>query len=326
MFALISRTPATGVLPLLLVFLTSMVQAFQSTGRVTIIPRASAPAQDGDVSLRADAAMVLVPVQVSTRIGRPIVDLTREAFRIYEDGIQQTINYFVQEDAPVSVGLLFDSSASMREKKRQAVEAAAAFFRTARAEDEFFLIEFDEKPRMELPFTSDTVALSREIGRMRPFGRTSLFDAIGLALDVMKRARHERKALVILSDGGDNRSRRTYSSIKGSLLESDVQIYAMGVFAPPGEDEDSPEEAEGPGLLSNLAELTGGRLFPVTALELPTIGARIGEFLRSQYLLGYSPVDERRNGTYRRITVELADPPGASVRVMYRRGYYAPNQ
>ncbi len=197
-------------------------------------------------TLRVDSSLVLIPAQVTTREGSPIMDLKRKDFRIYEDGAEQEISYFAKDDAPVSVGLLLDSSGSMRNKKQKSSEAAAAFFRTANTEDEFFLIEFDERPRLAVPFTKDIDLLYNEISHTKPYGRTSLFDAIHMALGVMKEASHERKALVILSDGGDNRSRRTFTAIKGDVLEADVQLYAMGIFDPSGASHNSREEAEGP--------------------------------------------------------------------------------
>ena len=137
--------------------------------------------------------LVLIPAQVTTREGAPILDLKRQDFRIYEDGAEQEISYFAKDDAPVSIGLLLDSSGSMTNKKQKSSEAAAAFFRTANSEDEFFLIEFDERPKLAVPFTRDTDLLYREITHTRPFGRTSLFDAIHMALGVMKKASHDRK-------------------------------------------------------------------------------------------------------------------------------------
>ena len=148
------------------------------------------------------------------------MDLKRKDFRIYEDGAEQEITYFAKDDAPVSIGLLLDSSGSMKNKKQKSSEAAAAFFRTANSEDEFFLIEFDERPKLAVPFTTDTDLLYHEISHARPYGRTSLFDAIHMALGVMKAARHERKALVIVSDGGDNRSRHTFTRDQGRCARS----------------------------------------------------------------------------------------------------------
>jgi len=255
------------------------------------------------------------------------MDLKRQDFRIYEDGAEQEISYFAKDDAPVSIGLLLDSSGSMRNKKQKSSEAAAAFFRTANSEDEFFLIEFDDRPKLVLPFTKDTDLLYHEISHARPYGRTSLFDAIHMALGVMKAAQHERRALVIVSDGGDNRSRRTFTAIKGDMLEADVQLYAMGIFDPEGASQGSREEAEGPQVLDNLAEITGGRHFPVLNLgTLPEVSTRIGQLLRNRYLIGYNPTNASRDGRYRGIKLNLAAAADPGVHVQYRKGYYAPQQ
>jgi VWFA-related protein len=274
-----------------------------------------------------DSSLVLIPAQVTTREGAPIMDLKRQDFKIYEDGAEQEISYFAKDDAPVSIGLLLDSSGSMRNKKQKSSEAAAAFFRTANSEDEFFLIEFDDRPKLVLPFTKDTDLLYHEISHARPYGRTSLFDAIHMALGVMKAAQHERRALVIVSDGGDNRSRRTFTAIKGDMLEADVQLYAMGIFDPEGASQGSREEAEGPQVLDNLAEITGGRHFPVMNVgTLPEVSTRIGQLLRNRYLLGYNPTNASRDGRYRGIKLDLAAAADPGVHVQYRKGYYAPQQ
>lgn len=285
-----------------------------------------APKSFPEPTLRVDSSLVLIPAQVRTREDSPILDLTRKDFRIYEDGAEQKITYFAKDDAPVSIGLLLDSSGSMQKKKKKESEAAAAFFQTANSRDEFFLIEFDNHPKLAVPFTGDTDLLYHEITHTRPFGQTSLFDAIHMALDVMKGAHHDRKALVIISDGGDNRSRRTFTAIKSDVLEADVQLYAMGILNPEGAAS-SPEESKGPELLDELAQLTGGRHFPILNLgSLPEVSAKIGELLRDQYLLGYHPTNLSRDGRYREIRLDVAGPVDSGVHVRYRKGYYAPRQ
>jgi Ca-activated chloride channel homolog len=299
------------------------IQIVRTRSRETRPTDASFP----EPTLRVDSSLVLIPAQVTTHEGAPIMDLKRKDFRIFEDGAEQQISYFAKDDAPVSIGLLLDSSGSMRNKKEKSSEAAAAFFRTANSEDEFFLIEFDDRPKLVLPFTKDTDLLYHEISHARPYGRTSLFDAIHMALGVMKAAHHERKALVIVSDGGDNRSRRTFTAIKGDMLEADVQLYAMGIFDPKGASQSSRGEAEGPQVLDNLAEVTGGRHFPVMNVgTLPQVSTRIGQLLRNRYLLGYNPTNTSRDGRYRGIKLDLAAATDPGVHVQYRRGYYAPQQ
>jgi VWFA-related protein len=286
-------------------------------------------AEPAPAPLRVDSSLVLVPVHVTTPFGLSVTDLKKADFHVFEDNVEQPITQFAKDDAPISIGLVFDASASMRNKIHKSSEAAAAFFKTANREDEFFLVEFNERPRLAIPFTSDSDELYNHIVHTRTTGRTSLLDAIHMALLQMKKASNERKAIVIVSDGGDNCSRYSVGQIKNALVESEVQVYAMGIFDP----EDSPkkrpaEERRGPELLSELAEMSGGRHYPIDDLNrLPEISERIGLELRNQYVIGYSPANLERDGKYRKIKLELAPPDGMpALRTQYRRGYYAPNQ
>jgi len=276
--------------------------------------------------LRIDSNLVLIPVHVTTAAGTSVTNFSPEHFHLFEDNAEQKITHFAKDDAPISIGLVFDSSGSMHNKIRKSSEAAATFFKTANAEDEFFLVEFNEHPKLTVPFTPDSGEICRRIAHIRPFGRTSLLDAIHLALVQMKGAHNLRKAIVILSDGGDNRSRYTTSEVKNAMRETDVQMYAMGIFDPEEIRRKTSEEEKGPKLLDELAEQTGGRLYFVDNLDdLTTISARIGNELRNQYLLGYSPNNASRDGKYRRVRVNLSAPPDMpNLRSYYRRGYYAP--
>lgn len=288
------------------------------------LPQAALPPSN----LRADASMVLVPAQVVDLSGAPVVNLRREDFRVFEDGVEQKITDFTREDSPVSVGFLFDSSASMRNKMHQSSQAADAFFKTANKGDEFFLVEFNERARLSVPFTTDPGEVYKRVSRVRPLGRTSLLDAVHLALVQMKRAVHPRKAIVIVSDGGDNRSRYTAPQIMNAMRESEIQIYSMGIFDPMDQRKRTPEEKNGPELLGDLAKESGGQYFSIDNIDdLPAISERIGQQLRNQYLLGYSAADRARDGKYHQIKVELAPRvKTAEWEVRYRRGYYAPVQ
>jgi VWFA-related protein len=289
-------------------------------------PRAVPAKGFPEVHLRVDTSLVLVPVHATSKIGTSITDLTEENFRVFEDGVEQKVAYFSKQDAPLSVGLVFDSSGSMTRKIRKSAEAAAAFFKTANAGDEFFLVEFGERPKLMMPFTTDSDQVYKKIVQSRPFGRTSLIDAIHMALVQMKNARHARKAIVILSDGGDNRSRLSRREIKGALIESDVQMYAMGIFDRDDVAKATPEEENGPRLLDELAAQTGGRVYPVDNLnDLASISATLGNALRNEYLLGYVPSNESRDGKYRQVKVRLTVSDGMpALNVSYRHGYYAP--
>jgi VWFA-related protein len=278
--------------------------------------------------LRVDAPLVLVPVHVSTPLGAPVTNLGKEDFRVFEDNTAQTVTHFSKEDAPLSVGLLLDASGSMRHKMRKSSEAAGQFLRTSNPEDEFFLIEFSERPRLSLGFTQDSAGIQKRILHAKALGRTSLLDAVHLALSQMKKAQNSRKALVILSDGGDNHSRYSEGEIKEAVRESDVQVYAMGILDPNDSPKRAAEERNGPRLLDELAQESGGRFFPVESLDdLPDVCARIGTQLRNQYVLGYSPTNPARDGKYRRIKVTLAVPEKATpLKIRNRSGYYAPAQ
>src|SRR5258708_14013973 len=190
--------------------------AFQNAaldGPVTIVPRArpilaeAAEEAPPAAHLRVDSALVLIPVHVSTQLGTPVTNLTKDNFRLLEESVEQPISYFIKEDAPISVGVLVDMSGSMHDKIRKSAEAAAKFFHTANAEDEFFLVEFCDRARLAVPFPNDPDEIYRHIPRARPLGRTALYDAVHLALAPMKNPRHERKALLITSAGARNPTR-----------------------------------------------------------------------------------------------------------------------
>ncbi len=303
-------------------------QSPPTDGPISITPaKRSAPVDPASgAAIRVDAALVLIPANVTTSTGAPVTTLTRDDFRLFEDGAEQKITLFRQDDAPISIGLLFDASGSMRDKMRMACEAAAAFFRTANPEDEFFLVDFGNRPKVRAGFTPDSQQVFRQITGLRPFGRTSLLDAIDLALRQMRNARNARKALVIFSDGGDNFSRRTPGQIKNALLESDVQLYAMGIFDTSAHKH-TPEERDGPKLLDELATHSGGQHYPVKLDDLPGISARISSQLRTEYLLGYSPADTVHDGKYHRVKVSLVTPESErQYHTSYRQGYYAPAQ
>jgi Ca-activated chloride channel homolog len=305
---------------------TALAQNVAIVPRVPPSPRSQQPNLPETV-VRVDSALVLIPAHVTHAWGDPVTGLTTDRFHIYEDDVEQTIASFSSEDAPLSIGLLFDASGSMRNKMDKACEAAATFFRTANAEDEFFLVEFSGRVKVSVPFTPSANDLYQRITHIKPSGQTPLFDAIHVALKEMKGARNSRKALVILSDGGDNWSTHTFRQIRDALIESDVQVYAMGIFDDPESNQHrAPEEVKGPMTLDDLTTQTGGRLFAVDQLEdLPRIAARISRELREQYVLGYYSKNASRDGKYRRVKVRvMGELPG--VRVFYRTGYYAPKE
>lgn len=306
-----------------------IVLAFQNAGPIEPRVHLTATAKPEPlprVDLRVDVPLVLIPVHVTNDLGATVTNLAKSSFHLFEDGVEQKISHFASDDAPCSVGFLFDASGSMRNKLRKSSEAAGAFFKTANTEDEFFLIEFNDHPRLLMPFTQNAEAVYRHIQRIKPVGRTALLDAIHMALVQMKSAKNLRKAIVIVSDGGDNLSRYTESEIKSAMREADVQVYAMGIFDLDDSPKRTPEERNGPKLLDELAEQTGGRHYPVNNLdELPTVCERIGNELRNEYLIGYSPTNDAEDGTYRKVKVTVSAQEGMpSLRAHNRQGYYAP--
>jgi len=281
-----------------------------------------------ETHLRVDSSLVLIPVQVTTSTGTSVTSLSQDNFELFDEGVEQKITHFYREDGPISIGLLFDSSGSMRNKILQSSEAAAAFLRTANSDDEFFLVEFGDRPKLAVPFTPDADAIFRGILHNKPLGRTSLLDAILMSLVEMKHARNTRKAIVILSDGGDNSSHYTPRQIRNALLESDLQVYAIGIFDSNPVHRLAAEERNGPLLLDDLAEQTGGRLYQITNLDnLANTSARLSRDLRSQYVLGYSPSNQARDAKYHRVKLKVIPPEGTPrLRTYYRRGYYAPSE
>jgi len=279
-------------------------------------------------SIRIDTTLVAVNVTVTDPLNRFVTGLEKQHFRLFEDKVEQSIVNFSSEDAPLSVGLVFDTSGSMGSKLQKSRQAVAQFFKTANPEDEFFLIEFNDRPQLVAPFTTNAEDIQNQLTFTQSKGRTALLDGIYMAMHEMKKAHNPRKAILIISDGGDNSSRYTESEIKNAVREADVQVYAIGIFEPMSSRGRTAEELAGPGLLSEIAEQTGGRHFPVENLsELPDIAAKIGIELRNQYVLYYSPKNQERDGKYRHVNVKLVQPRGLPpLKAFYRLGYYAPTQ
>jgi len=280
------------------------------------------------VDIRVNKELVLINVTVTDPLNRFVTGLEKQHFRLFEDKVEQTITSFSSEDAPISIGLVFDTSGSMGAKLQKSRLAAAEFFKTANPSDEFFLVQFNDRPQLSVPFTTDTDKIQSALTFTQSKGRTALLDAVYLAMHEMKHARNPRKAILIISDGGDNSSRYTETEIKNAVREADVQIFAIGIFESPATRGRTPEEAAGPSLLNELAEQTGGREYAVeNPAELPDIAAKIGTELRNEYILGYTPTNQERDGKYRRVQVKLNPPRGLPpLRAYYRLGYYAPSQ
>lgn len=275
--------------------------------------------------IRMNVDLVLVPVTVTDPMNRLVTGLEQEDFKIFENNGEQRIKSFAAEDAPVSIGIIFDLSGSMTSKLVRAKESILQFIKTANPQDEFFVIGFNDRPELIEDFTSSPEDIQARLATVRSGHRTALLDAIYYGVAKMREARHERKALLIVSDGGDNRSRYTEGEVRSQVRESDVEIYAMGIFDPYAA---TPEERTGPLLLNELCEETGGRMFRVDDVsEMSDIAEKISTELRNQYVIGYTPRDLRRDGKWRKVKVKLNPPQGLPpLTVHARTGYYAPLQ
>jgi Ca-activated chloride channel homolog len=275
--------------------------------------------------IRVDVNLVLVPVTVTDPLNRLVTGLERQDFFLYENNALQKIKTFSSEDAPVSIGIIFDLSGSMTDKINRARNSILEFLHTANPQDEFFVIGFNDRPELITDFTADVDNIEARLLTVKPGHRTALLDAIYFGLNKMKQAKNERKALLVVSDGGDNRSRYTENEVRAVVRESDVQIYSIGIF-----DQYAPtrEEQLGPILLHDVSEETGGQLFRVDDLaDMADIATKISAELRNQYVLGYRSEDIKRDGKWRKLKVKLVPPEGLpQLTVHARTGYYAPLQ
>jgi len=329
---------ASVLLPVLLLALgcTLASLAQVSINDVHVTPRVEPPKANAmdtiDPSLKThtkpvkvDVSLVLVPVTITDPMNRLVTGLDKENFQLYENKEAQELRTFSSEDAPVSIGVIFDMSGSMTSKIERAREAVIEFFKTANPQDEFFMVTFSDKPEAVSDFTSAVEDIQSKLVYAIPKGRTALLDAIYLGVSKMRQAKYQKKALLIISDGGDNHSRYTEGEIKSTVKEADVMIYAIGIY-----DHYFPTEEErlGPGLLSDIAELTGGRAFTIdNPNDLADVATKIGIELRNQYVLGYRPKNPGHDGKWRKIKVKLIPPKGLPpLRVYAKTGYYAPSE
>jgi VWFA-related protein len=269
--------------------------------------------------------LVVVPVSVTDHSNRFVVGLEKQNFSIYEDGVQQKIAQFSGEDVPLSIGILVDTSASMGSKLSTSREAVAEFLKTMNPQDEAFLIEFNSRADLSVPFTRKSEEIKDKLASATPDGTTALLDAVNLGVQTMKGAHNARKALLLISDGGENSSSYSATEVKEMIRKADVQVYSMGVFDPLEKLGLGLGPISGPVFLANLCEQTGGRVFPASRYAvLPNIARRIGIELRNQYVLAYTPLNHERRGEYRKLEVKVDPPPGSpEVKARWRLGYYA---
>ncbi|HLV88121.1 MAG TPA: VWA domain-containing protein [Candidatus Sulfotelmatobacter sp.] len=273
--------------------------------------------------IRTSVNLVLVPVSITDDLNRPVIGLDQQNFQLFENKKPQEIKNFSSEDSPVSVGIILDTSGSMQQKLNWAREAVTQFCDAANAQDEFFLITFADVPQLATGFTTRTEEIENGLLTAQSKGRTSLLDAVEMGVREMREARYARKALLILSDGGDNHSRNTERTVKSAIKESDVLVYSVGIF---DRYVATAEELLGPELLRTLSSLTGGTSYTLSQLnEMPTLTRMISTQLRYQYMLAYHPQATPHDGKWHKISVKLRLPQGLHASFLHigaRPGYY----
>lgn len=276
-----------------------------------------------DFKISTDVNRVLLAVSVKDPDGGFVSGLHPDNFVVYENGRPQAIKYFSSDDVPVSVGLVLDNSGSMRSKRPETNLAALQFLHASNPKDEVFVVNFNDTPKLGLPtdvaFSDDRNQLKMALDSARPQGKTSLYDAIEMALDHLEKGKHDKKAIIVISDGGDNASRSTLDAVLDKARRSNAIVYTVGIY-----DDTDPDKH--PGVLKKLAAITGGEMFrPEQLSDIRNVTGHIARDIRTQYTLGYAPSDDTRDGTYHRIRVVASAPGRGKLKVRTREGYIAPS-
>jgi Ca-activated chloride channel homolog len=323
-----SRTfMVAGIAFILFSSLGLIVYGEQEPSTSSAVKVSDAPISPGvyrsDTTIRIHSDLVLIPVTVTDSGGRVVSGLEKEHFSIFENDARQEITHFASEDAPVSIGIVFDASGSMEPKLSKARQAVNCLLDSANPDDEFFLVRFSSQARIVVPMTSRFGQVRAQASALEARGSTALLDGIRLAMAEMKSAHYSRKALIIISDGEDNSSRWTVPELNAAVREQDVLIYAIGLTGADYTFNDS-----GAALLRAIASQTGGRLFEVKKpKQLPDVTTTIGGWLRHQYVLGYEPSRSERDGGYRKVDLKIARPKGyPRLHAVWRQGYFAPKE
>ena len=286
------------------------------------VPTYASPSNDRDQTINVDVDLVLVNAAISDSKGRMVTGLQQENFRIWEDKVEQKVEYFSSEDTPMSIGLIFDATGSMADKISTARNAAASFLRVGNPDDEYFLVTFSQRATLVEPFTTDISRLQNHMLFTSAKGLTPLFDAVYLGLETLKKAKNKRKALLLITDGEDNHSRYSFADIKEFVKEQDVEIFVIGIVNPGGEL--APGQS-GRATIEDLAQISDGEaFFPESVDQLEDICNKIGLELRNQYVLGYRSTNTAKDGRWRKVRLKINPPKGiSSLSVHAKNGYYA---
>lgn len=273
--------------------------------------------------IKAQTNLVTMTVSVTDPQERFVTGLEAENFEVYDEKVLQKIEFFSDDDAPVSVGIIFDVSGSMKGRVSRSNIALRKFMDTCHEEDEYFLVGFNSQAKLLADFTPNPERITSAVMLAETKGQTALYDAVYIATEKIRQGRHPRKALIVISDGQDNNSRYTFRELRQLVREAGVQIYALGITNVFSADS---LEMGGQSLLEELSRLTGGRaFFPSNDLELQEVITRIGIELRHQYSIGYTPTTTDQSGNrWHKIKVKINAPKGLPpLTVRAKEGYYA---
>jgi VWFA-related protein len=272
------------------------------------------------LTLSVDVDLVLFNVTITDSRGRPVSGLKQDDFRVYEEGRVQDITAFHAEDVPASIGLIIDNSGSMQNRRTDVANAALAFVGASNPEDEVFVVNFNERVYLGLPpsirFTNDLDQLRSALLRIPAAGLTALYDALATGIEHLSSGTRNRKTLVVLSDGGDNASRRNLDEVLQIAQRSNATIYTIGIY-------DEYNTDRNPGVLRKIAQQSGGRAyFPKSRDDLEQVWRDIASGIRTQYTIGYLSSNPGRNGAFRKVKI-VASRNGKAFRTNTREGYVA---
>ena len=311
-------------LTLLLCVFVLLTSRLLFLGQETENPEPATTPKSGQSSIKVEVDLVLVNATVTDPSNRFVTGLEKDHFQIFEDKVEQKITQFSNEDIATSIGLLFDVSSSMGDKISRAKDAAVAFLKTSNPDDEFFLLTFADKPSLDEEFTNDVADIQNRLAYKGAKGSTTLYDAVYLGLEKMKQGHNPKKAILLITDGEDTRSRYSLVNVRNAVKESDVQIYAIGIVN--SYYSDFSQGRSGRAVLEEMTEITGGKAyFPNSVYELEDICTKIAIELKNQYVLGYASTNPAKDGRWRKIKVKLNAPKGLpSLSVRSKSGYFAP--
>jgi Ca-activated chloride channel homolog len=285
----------------------------------TVSAGAQSPAEDEEAVFRSDSRLVVLNATAVDEAGKPIANLPQSAFKVYENGVEQPLKIFRREDVPVSMGIVIDNSASMRDKRAKVAAAALALVKASNPQDEVFIVNFNDDAYLDQPFTGDPQELEKALDKIDSKGETAMRDAISMSADYLKdKGKQDKKVLLVVTDGNDNTSSQTLDQLVRKMRQEEVLVYCIGLL-----DEEEPREAQkAQRALKALAETSGGMdYYPKDLAEIERITPQVAHEIRNQYILAYSPTNQALDGTFRKINVVVNGYGHPTVRT--RNGYYA---